>query len=99
MTGDFDKVQEMSFNIDITGLEKLQRELEEVVQAMPSLEGDIARLSVDPSDPGAAVRQMESAIDSKVASYAGNTLVSQLVDDVKRQFREEILERAKWLLR
>jgi hypothetical protein len=97
MTGDFDKVQEMSFNIDITGLEKLQRELEEVVQAMQSLEGDIAKLSVDPNDPSAAVRQMESAIDSKVASYAGNTLVSQLVEDVKRQFREQILERAKTL--
>jgi hypothetical protein len=85
----------MSFNIDISGLEKLQRELEEATRAIRSLDGPIANLSVNPNNPSAAIREMELAIDRKVAPYAGNTFVSQLVRDMKSKFRERILERAR----
>jgi hypothetical protein len=84
----------MSFNINVTGLEKLQRELEEAARAV-GLDGLIANLSVDPNNPTAAIREMELAVDRKVAPYAGNTLVSQLVRDMKNKFREGILQRVK----
>jgi hypothetical protein len=89
------KSKEMSFNIDINGLQKLQRELEDAARAVGSLDGPIANLSVDPNNPSAAIREMESAVDRKVAPYGGNTLVSQLVRDMKNKFRERILERAR----
>jgi hypothetical protein len=85
----------MSFNIDINGLQKLQRELEEAARAIGSLNGPIANLSVDPNNPSAAIREMELAVDRKAAPYAGNTLVSKLVRDMKKTLRERILERAR----
>jgi phosphoglycolate phosphatase-like HAD superfamily hydrolase len=85
----------MSFNIDITGLQKLQREFEEAAQGLKSLDGTIASLSNDPDNPNDAVRQMELAIDKKVAAYRGNTLVSQLVRQMKEEYRERILELAR----
>ena len=95
MVGDFGRLQEMSFNIDITGLKKLQRDLKEAARAMRSLDGNIANLSVDPNNPNAAIREMELAIDRKVAPYTGNALVSQLVRDTKKKFRGETLAVAR----
>jgi putative salt-induced outer membrane protein YdiY len=82
----------MSSNIRITGLEELQRDFEDAARAMKSLDGTIATLSINPDDPSEAIRQMELAIDSKIAAYRGNTLVSQLAREMKAQYRQRILE-------
>jgi hypothetical protein len=61
----------------ITGFDKLQRELEDAQRAFKSLDGTIAKIDCDPSDPQNvqdAIRQMEAAIDSKTAAYRGNAL-------------------------
>ena len=85
----------MSFNIDITGLQKLQRELEEAARGLKSLDGTITTLSVDPDNPNKAIRQMELAIDNRVARYRGNNLVSQLVREMKEEYRKKIFELAR----
>jgi hypothetical protein len=85
-------------NVKIEGLDKLQRELQDAERALSALDGTITSLKFNPDDPQSvrnAVRQMETAIDSKVARYRGNALVSQLVPKMKEQYRQKILELAK----
>ena len=82
----------------IDGLDKLQRELQDAERAMRTLDGTLAQLKFDPDDRQSvrsAIRQMETAIDNKVARYRGNALVSQLVANMKEQYRQKILELAK----
>jgi hypothetical protein len=38
---------------------------------------------------------MEAAVDSKVASYRGNMLVSEMAKAMKEAYSEEILKRSK----
>jgi hypothetical protein len=85
-------------NVTITGLDKLQRELEQAQRAFQSLDGTIATLKFSPGDPNSvqnAIRQMEAAIDSKTAAYRGNALVAKVAKAMKDQYREQILERAR----
>jgi hypothetical protein len=84
--------------VKIEGLDKLQRELQDAERAMRTLDGTIAQLKFDPDDRQSvqsAIRQMETAIDNKVGRYRGNALVSQLVANMKEQYRQKILELAK----
>ena len=88
----------MSVSVKITGLDKLQRELEEVQRAFKSLDGTIATLKFSPSDPVSvqnAIRQMEDAVDKKAARYSGNALIANVAKATKEQFRKRILELAK----
>jgi DNA-binding FadR family transcriptional regulator len=86
--------------IEIAGLDKLQRELEEARRGLESLNGTIATLKYNPADSRgvqAAVRQMEAAIDSKIARYSGNSLVSKAAEAMKGKFRDEILRKKSGL--
>lgn len=84
--------------IKIDGLDKLKRQLEEASRAFKSLDGDIAKVSVVPGDQvsvQAAIRQMETAIDRKAASYRGNPLVDPVVKQLKERYRDEITKRGR----
>jgi hypothetical protein len=88
----------MKINVDITGLDKLQRDLEDAQRALRSLDGEIATIKFDRDDDGSvqrAIRQMETAVDQKVAPYGHNALVAKVADVTKESFRKQILERAK----
>jgi len=85
------------FDIKITGLDQLQRKLDEASQAFQALDGEIDTLSFNPNDPASidhAVHEMEAAIDSKAAPYNGNSLVESVVQELKERYRSAILERA-----
>ena len=85
-------------NVTITGLDKLQRELEQAQHAFQSLDGTIATLKISPGDPNSvqnAIRQMEAAIDSKTVAYRGNALVAKVAKAMKDRYREQILERVR----
>ena len=80
-----------------TGLDRLQRELEEAQRALRSLDGAITTLKFDPKNPASvqeAIRQMETAVDRKVSPYGRNVLVSKIAQAAKDHFRSEILKRA-----
>ncbi|MBU8541770.1 gp58-like family protein [Falsiroseomonas tokyonensis] len=84
--------------IKITGLDKLQRELKDAQRAFQSLDGTIATLQFDPHDPASvqgAIRQMESAIDSKTAPYRNNAMVMQIAGGMKDAYRKAIREKAQ----
>ena len=81
----------------ITGLNKLQRDLKDAERAFRSLDGTIATLHFDPTEPASvlsAIGQMENAIDEKKARYRGNAMVESIAAQMKENYREQIEERA-----
>src|SRR5271170_5313214 len=85
------------FDIKITGLDELQRKLDEASQAFQALDGELATLRYNPNDPGSidgAIREMEAAVEAKVAPYAGNALVESVAQQLKEKYRSAILEKA-----
>jgi hypothetical protein len=84
-------------DIKITGLDEFQRELADAQHCLEALDGTITTLKFNPADPESvqtAIKTMESAVDSKIAPYRHNALVSQVAQDLKEQYRKGILERA-----
>jgi hypothetical protein len=84
--------------LKITGLDKLQKDLKDASRAMQGLNGQIAEVRFDPSDPtsvNAAVRTMERAVDQKAAPYRNNPLVAEMVKGVKANYRASIMEQAR----
>jgi hypothetical protein len=83
------------FNIDISGLGKLQNDLRNTQRALESLNGTITSLKFDRSDlksVEAAIQQMEAAIDNKIACYRNNPFVSNIAKDMKAKYRQQILD-------
>ena len=85
----------MSFGIE--GLDKLQKQLEDASKAFETLDGEITTIQFDPSDQAsveAAIADMERAIDSKTAPFAGNPFVENVSAQMKAKYRDQILARA-----
>jgi len=79
------------------GLDQLTKKIEALSAFAKELDGDIAKVSFDPDDPGSidrAIAEVEVAIDAKAASYGSNDWVEKIVVQVKENFRARILERA-----
>ncbi|KVR60796.1 hypothetical protein WK20_15385 [Burkholderia ubonensis] len=77
--------------------DKLTRDLEAAQSALAELDGELGSVSMDPHDPAsieAAIQESVRLIDERVAAYASNPLVTQLVEAVKEAQRDGILERA-----
>lgn len=84
-------------SIEITGLDKLQRDLEELQRALKSLDGEIVKLDVNPADPASvqkAIQQMEKAVDGKVSAYGNNAIVLNITKEAKSLYRDQILKLA-----
>jgi len=85
-------------SIRINGLDKLQRQLKEAQQAVKKLNGQITTLEFNADDPRAmqrAIRQMESAVDTRVSQYRNNPFVVEMVKATKEKFRKEIRDIAQ----
>jgi Predicted nucleotide-binding protein containing TIR-like domain len=81
----------------VTGLDDLQRDLEQASQALEALGGELTTVKFDPKDASSidlAIADVEAAIDAKVASFRGNAIVEQFVEGMKEQYRTELLDRA-----
>jgi len=82
---------------EIKGLDVLTRELDRFAKAMEEFDGDFCEVRFSPDDPASieqAISQMEAAIDERASSFTGNELVMEMVDAMKEQYREAILEKA-----
>lgn len=81
----------------ITGLDKLQKDVQDARKAFQALDGELNTLGYNPEDPSsveAAVQRVEEAIDAKIAPYRGNTIVEGMAQELKEKFRQEIFDRA-----
>lgn len=83
--------------VKITGFDKLQRDLKQAQQAMQAIDGELGSVNFDPNDPSsieAAIASVEQMIDEKIGIYASNPIVGPMIDGMKEQYREGILEKA-----
>lgn len=81
----------------ISGLDTISRQLSDAQKALEALDGELGTVSFDPNDPSSielAIQNVGSIIDEKVAPFANNPVIAQLVDGMKEQYREAIIERA-----
>jgi hypothetical protein len=85
------------FNVKISGLNELQKTFDEASRAIQSLDGEIARIRIDSTDPlevQKAIHNMEVAVDGKIERYRNNPIIAKLADAAKETFRLRILELA-----
>lgn len=81
----------------ISGLDGLSRQLEDAQKALSELDGELGTVKFNPDDPAsieAAIRQIEDIIDERVGQYASNPFVAPMIDGLKEQYREGIIEQA-----
>jgi hypothetical protein len=83
--------------IKITGLDELTKQLDEAQKAIAALDGQIGIVTFDPHDPAsieAAIQQIELIIDERTGVYASNPIVAPLIEQLKEQYREGIIQKA-----
>lgn len=83
--------------IKIKGLDALTKKVNQLARFAEEVDGELATVAFDPNDPSsieAAIGEMEAALEQKAGSYAGNDMVVNLVEQMKANLRERILERA-----
>jgi hypothetical protein len=84
-------------DLKITGLDTLQKQLNDASNALQALDGELTTVKYNPNDPSsveAAVVQIQQIIDAKIAPYRGNNIVENLVSQLKERYRQQIYDRA-----
>lgn len=85
------------FKMEIKGLDKLQRDLEDAQKAMQNLDGELGKVAFNPEDPAsieAAIQEVDRVIDDRIGGYADNPFVRPVVEEAKERYRQAILDRA-----
>ncbi|MFG0593761.1 hypothetical protein ACF8OH_04530 [Delftia sp. WSY_9] len=86
--------------LKITGLDAMSKNLNALSAALESL--GTMNVEFDPNDPAsidAAVKNIESQVDERVAPWAGTPFVDQIVADTKEKLADMIFRRAAELRR
>lgn len=81
----------------ITGLDSLQKTLSEAQTALEAVNGELGTLTFNPEDPAsieAAIAESERLVDERLGTYAGNTIVRPLIQQLKDAFRTSVIEKA-----
>lgn len=82
---------------EISGLDELGRQLTDAQKALEVLDGELGTVSFDPGDPAsieAAIQSVEAVIDERIGCYASNPIIAPLADEMKKKYREAIIDRA-----
>lgn len=80
-----------------SGLDELQKELNEAQRALSELDGELGAVSFNPRDPvsiEAAIQSVCQMVDNRIGQYSSNSVVGPLIDQVKEAYRENILQKA-----
>lgn len=81
----------------ITGLDKLTKTLEQAQKALREVDGELGTVSFDPDDPAsieAAIQSVGAMIDERLGPYERNPVIAPLIEGMKEQYRQGILDRA-----
>ena len=83
--------------VKITGLDKMQKQLKEVERATEALNGsyDVRFDANDPSSIENAIQEAYSMVDERASGYATNPMVSPLIEHMKENLRQQILDSAE----
>ncbi len=81
----------------IKGLDTLIKKTKQLSSFTQEIDGELANVSFDPHDPisiEAAIHKAHDAIESKAQGYEKNAWIGALVEELKENAREQILNRA-----
>lgn len=83
--------------VKITGIDKLQKQLKEVEKATEALNGsyDVRFDANDPASIENAIQEAYSLVDERASGYATNPMVSPLIEHMKENLRQQILDSAE----
>ncbi|EJH8004207.1 hypothetical protein NF315_004633 [Salmonella enterica] len=83
--------------VKITGLDKMQKQLKEVERATEALNGsyDVRFDANDPCSIENAIQEAYSIVDERASGYATNPMVSSLIECMKENLRQQILDSAE----
>lgn len=82
---------------NITGLDKLSKQLTDAQKALEALDGELGTVSFNPDDPAsieAAIQSVETIIDDRIGLFASNPIIAPLAEQMKEKYREAIIDRA-----
>ena len=84
-------------SVKITGLDKMQKQLKEVERATEALNGsyDVHFDANDPVSIENAIQEAYSMVHERTSGYATNPMVSQLIEHMKENLRQQILDSAE----
>jgi hypothetical protein len=81
----------------IKGLDQLQRDMKQAQIALEELEGTLCSINFDPFDPASiehSIQKVSDTIDLRVGAYASNPFVAPLIESMKENYRNRIIEQA-----
>lgn len=87
----------MSFSFKIDGLDRIQKRLDDITNAIASLEGEITKVSITPGDEAsaaAAIAKINSMIDERVGPLKVDPVVESIVAKMKTAYAAGIRSRA-----
>ena len=84
-------------SVKITGLDKMQKQLKEVERATEALNGsyDVHFDANDPVSIENAIQEAYSMVYERASGYATKPMVSPLIEHMKENLRQQILDRAE----
>lgn len=84
-------------SVKITGIDELQKQLREVERASEALNGsyDVHFDANDPASIENAIQEACSMVDERSSGYATNPMVSPLIEHMKENLRQQILDSAE----
>ncbi|MDA8495787.1 MULTISPECIES: hypothetical protein [Kluyvera] len=83
--------------VKITGIDKLQKKLKEVEETTEALNGSYP-VRFDANDPVSietAIQEAYSLVDERASRYATNPMISPLIEAMKENLRQQILDSAE----
>lgn len=83
--------------IKITGLDKLQKELQDVQRILGELDGELGTINFDPHNPASiepAIQSVFQIIDQRAGRYASNSIANSMIEEMKATYRESIVQEA-----
>lgn len=83
--------------VKITGIDKLQKKLKEVEETTEALNGSYP-VRFDANDPVSietAIHEAYSLVDERASRYATNPMISPLIEAMKENLRQQILDSAE----
>lgn len=84
-------------SVKIRGIGKLQQQLKKVEKATEALNGsyDVRFDAHDPVSIENAIQEAYNMVDERVSDYATNSLVRPLIEHMKENLRQQILDSAE----
>ena len=81
----------------ISGFDELEKEFKDAEKAIAEIDGKFGEVNFDPHDPAsieAAIQSVNRLIDEKLGAYESNLIVGELIEGLKEEYRQGILDLA-----